>query len=611
MGLTLEQQKAVAIAQAKRKRLAQGSTAPGAEFAAYVKQHGLPGQGPLAFADQAIEAIPIAGPFIKEGLETARGGIGSLFGLQREDLDSFSEAAVKGSPVEATAGQVFGTVAPLAVAGMPAAGARVLGQAGGLASRTLFGGGSGYAIAGADALARGDTLEEAGEKAKLGAALGGALPVAERLAGVVFKALTGKALDPAETALARAIQDDGIPLDQLQRRIDELGPEAVLADLGPNLQRQAGALASLPGQAQKLVRSALMDRAAGTNRRIIADVDATLGPAPVPSKIAADIRAGQQALSPDYEAAFQGAQAVDTTDLALDLDSLAVRLRGPAQRAVKQVREMLNVTGVPDALDPDPYTLLQTRHAIDGLLDGEVNKTVIGALAEARRQVDSLLTEAVPGIKQVDAKFAELARQNEALGRGQQLLDSGRTAVRPAELSDEMATATDGVKLRLSQGARAEIERIIGTTANDLNALKTALKGDGSWNRERLALLFGPEKADRLLHILERERTFAATNDIVTRNSETAARTASQQEVNTGDIGQPRGITIPDLLLMAAQKTANVGARTRRSSTNAKIAEALMSRRLAPQTLGAVEQAIANRMKNSVLTPAAAPLLLQ
>ncbi|MER9200484.1 hypothetical protein NKH74_14855 [Mesorhizobium sp. M0933] len=63
------------------------------------------------------------------------------------------------------------------------------------------------------------------------------------------------------------------------------------------------------------------------------------------------------------------------------------------------------------------------------------------------------------------------------------------------------------------------------------------MKGEGDWNRDRLASLFGQEKADRIIGILDRERTFADTSNIVTRNSETAARSAAMQDIAPGKTG--------------------------------------------------------------------------
>jgi hypothetical protein len=86
------------------------------------------------------------------------------------------------------------------------------------------------------------------------------------------------------------------------------------------------------------------------------------------------------------------------------------------------------------------------------------------------------------------------------------------------------------VPLRLSQGARAEINRIVDTNANDISAMSKLIKGAGDWNRDRLAPLFGPEKADQLFQVLENEHVFADTANTVTRNCETAACLAAQAE---------------------------------------------------------------------------------
>ena len=342
----------------------------------------------------------------------------------------------------------------------------------------------------------------------------------------------------------RAMENDGIDPATVRQRLDEMGPEAMVADLGPNLQQQAGGLASMPGEAQQIVRSAMADRDAGAGGRIRSALDDTLGPAQVPSDITTAIRDNQKALGPAYESVFQGAKAVDTQPIADALDSASVNLRGEAQTAVKSVRKMLDIVGT-DTLDPNPKTLFQTRQAIDGMLNGATDGNVRRVLSEARSQVDDALAQAVPDIKGVDAQFAELARQRDAVERGQTVLDSGRTAPRPTELAQEvqqgalpqgLQVGPSAVPLRLSQGARAEIERIVGTNANDRVALQRIIKGEGDWNRERLASLFGQDKTDRIIGVLDAEKIFADTSNTVTRNSLTASRIAAQN-----DLGNPAG----------------------------------------------------------------------
>lgn len=339
--------------------------------------------------------------------------------------------------------------------------------------------------------------------------------------------------------LATAIKRDALTPDTAATRLKELGPDAMLADMGPNLQGQAQALAARPGDAQTIIRDAIMKRHAGANARIRTGIDNTIGPAPVPARVNAGIKEGQKALGPRYDEALQWAAPARTQAIARSLDDQIPLLRGPAQKALQSVRTMLNQHGR-DAVTSDPSVLFATRNAIDGMLDGEVNTKVIGVLSATRSQIDDALAAAAPQLKNVDASFEGLARQKEAFGRGRDVMGAGKNTPVPEELADEVLKAVQPVgtqqgpsaaAYRMSQGARAEIERLMGTKINDVPALHQLVKGEGSWNRQRLATLFGEKKADRLIQILEQERKFAASNNRIVHNSETAARQQAMGEL--------------------------------------------------------------------------------
>lgn len=572
-----------------------------------------------AFATGFAENIPILGPLTNRAADEVGSRLASMItGRPREEVlaqgQDLAQRARDDNPIATTAGAVAGSVGPLMSLGTTKVGEQALGLAGPLWQRMVAGGASGSMIAAGDAMARGEDANQVLGQGGMGLGFGTAMPLAERALSPIARMLFGQNVPKAAQNLGRNLEREGIDPNTLMQRINELGPDAVLADLGPNMQRQAGAIASLSGEGQSILRDALVRRAQGTNARIQGDVDAALGTAPIPSRVQETIREGQDGLSPAYRDVLQGASPVDTTPLATWLDDVAFRDRGPAQSAAQKVRQMLDETGNAGTLSTNPETLLSTRKAIDGLMSSETNTDVLGVLSRARREVDGMLGGAVPGIKEVDAQFAELARQNSAVDAGQQMLESGRTAPRPAEAADMMAQGAQpegllvgpsGAAFRLTQGARAEIDRIIGTTGNNLTALKSALKGDGSWNRERLVTLFGKDKADSLLGVLEREQRYAQTFDTVTRNSETAARTAAQKEAAPQQFGQP-GTSLTDLLLKIPQGLANAGARTRSEATNKAIAEMLMGR----PTPEMVDQLLAARQMNrGLIGSSAVPLL--
>ena len=395
------------------------------------------------------------------------------------------------------------------------------------------------------------------------------------LAGGVAPARSAQVLNEAGKVLpkpvARALRSDGVAPEGVSGKLAEIGPDAVLADIGPNLQAQAGAVATTPGAGQKIVTDALGERKSGAPERLRNELDTTLGAAPVPAQVQAGLKEQRGRLSPEYEAVLGTAGPVDTTALAVGLEQSASALRGEAQAAVQRVRKMLDRNPKPaedpaaaisaaapekqaemlrrhlagevltaqTVLDDSPRTLFEVRKAIDGLIGSTSDSNVQRVLSETRKQVDALLGEAAPGIKDVDAKYSGLKRESTAFERGQTVLGDGRETPRPAELRAEVnkANAPYGGEYgpsnegaRLSQGARAEIDRIVGTNLNDRAALNSLLKGEGDWNYDRLTTLFGKEKTDRLYKVLEGERIMAETENRALAGSKTAAVQAAQAE---------------------------------------------------------------------------------
>lgn len=387
----------------------------------------------------------------------------------------------------------------------------------------------------ADLTKTGDVSKNALVHGAFGLGLGAALPAAvaggsaavrygiEKLSPDALSAIPAKASNWLINQLG-----DPAKIAAVRQRMNDLGPKAMMLDASPEMAGVARGASALPGT-REMVVNPLNARDAGKNSRIAAALSNELGPVTAPSEINAGIKAGKEALEPSYSQAMQGGSRVDTQPLANHLDAIVADLRGPAQKAVREVRGFLNIPGTTH-LDPNPRALLATRQAIDGLLEGEVNSQVIRQLTIARKQIDAELTRAVPGIKTADAQFQELALQQKGLERGGQIFDTGKTAVRPQELAKEVADTSvqqgvtqgpSAVPLRMRDGARAEIDRIVGTNANDVAKLNQVLKSEGDWNRDKLRIMFGQDKADRLLNVLDNERTFEASRNWIVGNSAT------------------------------------------------------------------------------------------
>jgi hypothetical protein len=377
----------------------------------------------------------------------------------------------------------------------------------------------------------------------------------------------------------------------------DMGPEAMLMDAGPNLRGEAEALANQPGRAQKTIRSAIETRDKGANQRLAAELDANFGKATVPSEVKAGIRADQKALSPEYDRALEHSAPVDTPRIVSQIDAALENTIGDAKSKLKTIREYLHMEGDPAMMDPSPRKALAVRHAIDDMLDVEtLGNNTRRELAAVRKAVDDELTKAVPGIKEVDSRFAELARQETAVDRGQEVMDTGRAnVVRPSELSAEIAKGAQpqglqvgpsAVPFRLRQGARAEIERIVGTNANDIARMNQLIKSEGDWNRDKLVSLFGKDKADRIFRVLDAEKAFQDTSRAVTQNSATARRQATQTDqglsaIDTWKAGGLAGIPRA-IIAKVLTATGNAAGQSGREAAAARLAQELSSRDIDP-----------------------------
>lgn len=438
-----------------------------------------------------------------------------------------------------------------------------------------------------------DYVENAKKGAQVGALIGGSLPAVGSAASGAYRAANafvgprvGNASPGASAMLRTAAQADEAGL----RNLETMGPDAMLVDAGPAMLGLGQGAVTGTGSGRSRLVNALRERDANTVPRINQALDEAIGPAPRPSQIEAEIAQNVQRVIPEYNGPFDASRPVNTQAIADELDHAIQTLRGPAQQAIRRVREYLNVPraegarGAPE-LDTNPFALFQTRQAIDTLLETEQSARVIAQLTRARGLIDGELAQAVPGIKQVDAKYAELMRQGEGLQRGGQVFDTGKTATRPADLADELRAGAlpqgeqvgpSAVPVRVRQGARAELDRLVGTHANDLNALERKLGTPQDWNAQKFAEIFGEGAHNKVAETLINNRRFRQAFQDIVQNSQTAQRQGAAKAMEGtqgGNVPQDTTITGLGLRALNAMSRAIAGAST--TATKNEIGEIL------------------------------------
>jgi hypothetical protein len=538
-----------------------------------------PGQGEWVITGGPGRAPPIRGPQqeiadtnLQTGKDAARGaGMGATFNtlpyltaaIPDEGKDYWSkvaagaqaaEAASERSPFAYGFGNLAGSAAvPMGVASRGA----MIGEGGGLLGRTLWRGpleGATYGgLGGAGSVYNGnpeDYAAGAGRGMLLGSATGLAGPAIGAFASPLGPRM-GDLFGGGERipkALAQAAQTDRAGLEAIAR--GELGPRAMLTEGGPSMLGTAqGATPGGAGPGRAALINALTARNQETNPYIAGEMDRLFGAARTPSVVQQQVQRDIDTLSPRYDRAYENARAIDNTGLADWIGGRIGSTRGPAQAALREVRGMLDIPGNVGTLDPHPRALGAARSAVRGMRDSADDPAVRRELGLVYDQMTRELQAKVPGIRQLDSVRAELGSRFDALdpgSAGSRMFEAGRQGViRPDELRDVMTEAArpKGTLTQPSQepsflreAARAELDRIVGTNRNDLAKLRQVLAEPQDYNQQKLAVMFGQDRADGIARVLNQEHRFRDSYNKVVENSQTAQRTAAvkAQEADTG-----------------------------------------------------------------------------
>lgn len=514
--------------------------------------------------------IPVVGPIFED---LRRRGVEAVGGPSREAQGAYLDRAAAEHPAASMAGGLAGSIAPFIPAGMTATGAKMLGITGNtLRGRAVMGGASGAAIGGADAGVRsGGDPSSAVAGALAGGLLGAGAPLVGSAIGAgaawANRTIRGAAASvpgirgSAANRLADAISTDSV-LANPQARLSQLGPDGMLLDAGPTTRGVVAGATQAPGEARSTLLTALEGRRAGTTGRIASDLDAAIGPAVPPSQVEAGIKSARDQLSPYYRAVIRHSGPVDTAPILTRVEAQLATAKGRAAEVLASVRDLLAPNG---NLDVTARGTLDARQALDGMIaaakaNPELAKGgALSLLTALRREIDGALS-VVPGMKRLDAMYADLSRQIEGLNFGRDVLSVGKNAMWPQELAQEMAPMNSATRQAVAAGTAGDIRRMVGTTANDLVALRNAVRGEGDWNRAKLVEVFGQNSADRILGAVDREAAFDAAYRELVGNSLTAPRQAAQAAMEPTQIGRGTGEYVVGTAMGGVPGLAAVGA---------------------------------------------------
>jgi hypothetical protein len=199
----------------------------------------------------------------------ASAATGGSYGQGERESREANKAARDAHPWAYGAGQLVGGVAgtvPLMIAA-PAAFGLKAGMA--LTPRIIAGARSGAALGGVQGAFEGEGLSDRalgfGTGLATGGAVGAGAPVLGATVGAGVRALTDRA-QPALPGIGRAASAEAVNaleqagLAKVRQRVGELGPQAMVLDLGQPFLGRAQGVAALPGEAGERIISALQAR---------------------------------------------------------------------------------------------------------------------------------------------------------------------------------------------------------------------------------------------------------------------------------------------------------------------------------------------------------------
>lgn len=517
--------------------------------------------------EQRLYGRPMQGPsktesFVRGAADTASWGYGDEMAAGMESVmgGDYDQAlnrqrqsagvARDENPWSYTGGQATGAIIPgVLTAGAttaPRLGGRVVQgalTAGGQGAIYGFGEGEGGVV---------PRLQEAGRTGAISTVLGGTAPIVAAGVGAAWRGvsnwLANRGVDARSTAeILDMVQQSGLTPQQVEQRLDELGPEGMLADISSGMQVETGGTARASTEAGSIISDRLAARRMGANARTSSALDDAFGPAADPYTVRQGTKAAKGAISPEYEAAIQNAPA-----LPPNIEGLMARgLTNPsAGMALTNRKAMLGIMDeIDDALGAGSPSetasrLLNLRQSLDASIihDGRqafslssADKANQDVLKQARSYIDRVLKDNIPGIAEADKKFATASRSQAAYDQGRKdVMRGGPDTMTPAELNAIRARSNPVENTMRQQGIRTELGRQISNqNANPANKIDRTLQRD--WNTEKLSGEIGQPKTAKLAQALDAEHTFTETSNLgeAARGSRTNVLESAQRRWGT------------------------------------------------------------------------------
>ena len=547
-------------------RILEGAT-PAETYRAGVQEQIVQDRPIASRAATAFTGLPFVGSW---GDEAASAMFGPQAGQAfRASVDAMDETRPGQSLALRAGGTVAGAV-PLALA---ATGAPILqGATRGarMMATGLAGAGAGAiegAIYGAGDQSGGGRAVNAGANALFGAGAGGVIGAAVPLADDFLRSLLDRArtrttqefanelgISAGAAAVVRSALERG-DMNAARQALVRQGGEAMLADAGQAGRELLDASAAAGGQAGTIAREAVDSRVNQRYGELTETLDTVLG-TPQGVNTARDaLRTGTAAeRSTMYDAAYsrpidysspQG-QRIESLLSRVEPSVIAAAERLMRAEGVESAQIMATIGddgSVVFERMPDVRQLHYIMRGLGEVANREQGAGALGGTSDVGRVFGNLrsdlgraVSQAVPEFGEAQARFADIARESEAIETGYNLLRPSTTretasrALRDAS-DAELAAARQGLRSYIEDQV-ANVTRIASDPNQDAREALTAMRLMTSRRaQDNIRLVLGRDEAEQLFASLDQTIGALELRAAIASNSRTAIRGSIQETV--------------------------------------------------------------------------------
>ncbi len=459
-------------------------------------------------------------------------------------------------PIASTVNQIAGGMAwgkafdLLSKGGIVAKTAKGVGLGAGVGALSGFGDGTDF----------NSRMHNAQQRAAIGGVVGGVAVPLSKLAGATYSGFANrranramaKELDVSPKAARGVMAAYG---DDVATGLNSATDDAdLLLNRGQSLRSQAEEIASQQGQGRNVIAKAIGAQSQGASSRTQDTLDKALGrdAGRVVNKSA--IETERQAAGQMFTIARSHNGSFDVSPLAKNLDTMIGETDGSIRAALVKTRNLqLFKTG------PQGASAMQL-HAARLALDDILRKPGLGnnaarMLRDVRGQIDNTLKTNVQGWQQADDAYVAVSKKSEALQAGREIFQ--RSFGSPQELAHELRQMTPAARAEFLKGARDSVAEIIGSSRNELSAARRELLDKG-WNRDKLGLLIGRDRAGMIeRQLIAETRRVETAQSISAKSREATASNAARAFPGAANRNDLKGVSLTGIALQSGNWVLN------------------------------------------------------